>query len=143
MADAIKVEIQGLKELEKKLLEMSPKLARNGLRAAVSAGARVVAAEAKKNVPVDSGTLKRAIYTKQIREESGNTQQTFYVGARFGKREQSKNRDAYYFPFVEFGTAKMAARPFMRPAFESTKDQAAEAIKDKLAQRIEQLAGEK
>lgn len=143
MADALKVEIQGLQELEKKLLQMAPKLARNGLRAAVAAGARVVAAEARKNAPVDTGTLRRAVYSKQIREESNMTQQTFYVGARFGKREQAKNRDAYYFPFVEFGTAKMAAKPFMRPAFEATKEQAAEAIKDKLAQRVEQLAGEK
>jgi len=143
MADGVKMEVHGLKELERKLLEMSPKLAKNALRAAVAAGARVVAAEARKNVPVDSGTLRRSIYTKQIREESGDTQQTFYVGARQGKKEQAKNRDGWYFPFVEFGTEKMAARPFMRPAFESTKDAAVQAIKTRLAERIDKLAGEK
>jgi len=143
MADGVKMEVQGLKELERKLLEMSPKLAKNALRAAVAAGARVVAAEARKNVPVDSGTLRRSIYTKQIREESGDTQQTFYVGARQGKKEQAKKRDGWYFPFVEFGTEKMAARPFMRPAFESTKDAAVQAVKTKLAERIDKLAGEK
>jgi len=143
MADGVKMEVHGLKELERKLLEMSPKLAKNALRAAVAAGARVVAAEARKNVPVDSGTLRRSIYTKQIREESGDTQQTFYVGARQGKKEQAKKRDGWYFPFVEFGTEKMAARPFMRPAFESTKDAAVQAIKTRLAERIDKLAGEK
>lgn len=143
MVDVLKVEVQGLKELEQKLLQMAPKLARNGLRASVAAGARVVVAEARKNVPVDTGTLRRAIYQKQIREQSSMTQQTFFVGVRAGKREQKKNRDGYYFPFIEFGTTKMAARPFMRPAFESTKGQALEAMKEKLAQRVEQLAVEK
>jgi len=142
MADGISMHIDGLQELERKLIEMGPKLARNGLRAAVSAGARVVTAEAKVRVPVDSGTMRRAIYSKQIREESGDSQQTFYVGVRHGKKEQKKNRDAYYFPFVEFGTEKMAARPFMRPAFESTKEKSVGAIKDKLAERVNKLAGE-
>ena len=143
MANSVTVQVEGLKELEQKLLSFGDKLARNGLRAAVAAGARVVVKEARANVPVDTGTLKKAIYQKQIREESGNTQQTFYVGARHGKKEQAKGRDAWYFPFVEFGTEKMPARPFMRPACESTKDEAIEAIKSRLAERVEKLAGEK
>lgn len=143
MADTIKMDVHGLKELERKLRELPEKLAKNGLRAAVAAGSRLVASEARRRVPVDSGTLKRSIYTKQIREESNNQQQTFYVGSRHGKKEQAKGRDAYYFPFVEFGTEKSPAHPFMRPAFESTKEKAVEAVKTKLAERIEKLAGEK
>jgi HK97 gp10 family phage protein len=143
MADTMKLEVLGLQELEQKLREFGPRLAKNGLRAAVAAGARVVANEAKRNAPVDTGTLKRAVYLKQIREESNASQQTFFVGVRHGKGEKKKNRDGFYFPFVEFGTEKMAARPFVRPAFEATKEQAAEAIKAKLAERIAKLAGEK
>jgi HK97 gp10 family phage protein len=44
--------------------------------------------------------------------------------------------DAWYAHFVEFGTSKMAARPFMRPAFESRKAGAVEAIKSYLLSRI-------
>lgn len=143
MADGMKVQIDGLKELEQKLLQMSPKLAKNGLRAAVAAGSRVIANEAKKNVPVDTGVLRRAIFMKQIREESGNSKQTFYVGVRKGKGERKKNRDGWYFHMVEFGTKKMAARPFLRPAFESRRVEAAEVIKRRLAERIAKIAGEK
>jgi HK97 gp10 family phage protein len=100
-------------------------------------------AEAKKNVPVDTGTLRRAIYMKQIREASDNSKQTYYVGVRRGKSERKKNRDGYHFAFVEFGTAKMAARPFMRPAFEAKKVDAVEIIKKRLAERVEKLAREK
>jgi HK97 gp10 family phage protein len=137
------VTIDGLKELERKLLEMSPKLAQKGLRSAVAAGARVITKEARIRVPVDTGTLKRAIYAKRIREASGPSQQTFYVGVRSGKREQKKNRDGFYFPMVEFGTSKMQARPFMRPAFEARKIEAATAIKTKLLTTIDTLAKQK
>lgn len=141
MAD-LTIKVDGLQDLERKLLSYGDRLAKNGLRASVAAGARVVLKEARANVPVDTGTLKRSLYMKQIREESTNTVQTYFVGARFGKAEQKKNRDAFYFPFVEFGTEKMPAQPFMRPAFESTKEAAIEAIKNKLAERVEKLAGE-
>ena len=62
---------------------------------------------------------------------------------RSGKRQQAVKRgknvlnlDAYYGAFVEFGTSKMAARPFMRPAFETRRDYAIEAMRAYLAERI-------
>jgi len=58
------------------------------------------------------------------------------VSVRAGKRYRKRDVDAYYWRFVEFGTAKMAARPFMRPAFEAKKGDALEAIKGRLADRI-------
>jgi HK97 gp10 family phage protein len=53
-----------------------------------------------------------------------------------GKRG-NLSQDAWYWRFVEFGTRKMAARPFLRPALESRRREAVEAIKGRLAQRIE------
>ena len=99
--------------------------------------------EAKKNVPVDTGVLKRAIFMKQIREASNNSKQTYYVGVRKGKGERKKNRDGWYFHFVEFGTRKMPAQPFLRPAYEAKKIDAVEVIKKRLAERVQKLAGEK
>lgn len=43
----------------------------------------------------------------------------------------------YYSHFVEFGTKKMSARPFMGPAFESKK----EAAKERIAEVIRQELG--
>lgn len=143
MADGMSIKVEGLKELERKLLGMSPKLAKNGLRSAVAAGSRVIMAEAKKNVPVDTGTLRRAIFMKQIREASSNSKQTYFVGVRKGKGERKKNRDGWYFHFVEFGTVKMPAQPFLRPAFEAKKTDAVEVIKRRLAERVAKIAGEK
>lgn len=46
-----------------------------------------------------------------------------------------------YWWWVEFGTSKMAARPFLRPAFESQKLAAVEAMKTNIKMEIEQLFG--
>jgi len=41
---------------------------------------------------------------------------------------------------VEFGTRKMRARPFLRPALEAKRREAVQAMKDRLSERIEQEA---
>jgi HK97 gp10 family phage protein len=94
------------------------------------------------------GTLKRAVIMKQIPELSNKNKQTFFVTVRQGKkyRKQGKkgnlSQDAWYWRFVEFGTVKMSAQPFLRPAFDMRKNDALQAIKTRLAQRIEQAAQE-
>jgi HK97 gp10 family phage protein len=146
------VNVEGLAELRAALRELPQRIARNVLRGAVSAGAAVIRKEAKARAPLYTGkvaeghpppgTLKRAIYQKQINELSSLTNQVFFVGVRHGKKYQKqgkkgdKSQDAYYWRWVEFGTSKMAARPFMRPAFEAKKNEAVAAIKTYLTDRI-------
>ena len=158
MAKYESVQVQGLDQLAKALRELPQRVARNGLRAAVYAGAKVIRDEAKLQAPVATGamgpnqpppgTLKRSVIMKQIPELSGAQKQTFFVTVRHGKkyRKQGKkgnlSQDAWYWRFVEFGTVKMSARPFLRPAFDMKKHEAVTAIKTRLAQRIEQAAQE-
>lgn len=153
----ITVEIEGLKELQAALLELPRKTAKNALRSAVNAGAAVVRKEARQKAPVYTGavsaghpppgTLKRSVIQKFIKEQSNDFQSTFYVTVRKGKKYRGQGKkanlsqDAYYAYFVEYGTAKMAAQPFLRPAFEATKEQALQAMLTKLKERIEQEAG--
>jgi len=150
--------VSGLTELLAALKALPEKAARNALRGAVYAGAKVIVDEAKSKAPVYTGdvskghpppgTLKRSIIMKQIPEASNLYKQTFYVTVRHGKKYQkqgkdgSKSQDAYYWRFVEFGTQKMAARPFLRPAFEAKKMEAIEAIKKRLAERIDMAVRE-
>lgn len=152
------VRIEGLEELARALRELPQRVARNGLRASVYAGAKVIRDEAKLKAPMATGsaakghpppgTLKRAIIMKQIAELSGPRKQTFFVTVRQGKqyRNQGKrgnlSQDAWYWRFVEFGTVKMSAKPFLRPAFEGKKMEAVDAIKRRLAERVEQAAQE-
>lgn len=108
---ATTVKIEGLRELARALEQFPQRLGQNVLRGAVNAGARVIRDEAKTQAPVETGTLKRSIYTKRIREESGTLVQTYFVGVRRGKQYRSlttktgkdRSMDAYYAPFVEYG----------------------------------------
>ena len=158
MANLESVKIDGLDQLAQALRELPKRVARNGLRGAVYAGAKVIRDEAKLKAPVATaplgadqppqGTLKRSIIMKQVPELSSEQKQTFFVTVRHGKkyRKQGKNgnlsQDAWYWRFVEFGTVKMTARPFLRPAFEGKKHEAVDAIKNRLAERIEQAVQE-
>jgi HK97 gp10 family phage protein len=146
------LKIDGLQDLQRALRELPVNIGRNVLRGAVSAGAAEVRQEAKNKAPVyhgdvtqghpPAGTLKRSLYQKQIRELSDNFRQVFFVGVRRGKKyqKQGKNgnlsQDAFYWTFVEFGTEKMPAQSFLRPAFESRKQAAVDRMKEYMTKRI-------
>jgi HK97 gp10 family phage protein len=49
-----------------------------------------------------------------------------------GFRSDQNPDDPFYWWFLEFGTSKMAARPFLRPAFESTKDAQLTAMRKRI-----------
>jgi HK97 gp10 family phage protein len=146
MAEWVEVQVTGLKELNDRLLALPDRLAKNALRAAVNAAAQTIRKEAKLRAPKQTGTLKRALYAKQIRERSGIDKQTYFVSVRTGAKrgkdgKKDDSQDAYYWKFVEFGTVNMAAKPFLRPAFEAKKRDAVVAMAAKLRQRIEKVQG--
>jgi HK97 gp10 family phage protein len=153
LADFQNISIQGFEDFKRQLALLPGRVGRNVLRGAVNAGATVIRKEVALRAPEYTGpvaeghpppgTLKRAVYQKQIAELSSAVQQTFFVGVRAGKRQQTLKRggktvnlDAYYGRFVEFGTSKMSARPFLRPAFEAKKEAAIEAMRAYMAERI-------
>lgn len=84
----------------------------------VKAAALLIENAAKTNCPVRTGTLRRSIQTEV-------EDQTTKIIATIGPQVD-------YAPYVEFGTSRMAARPYMRPAFESEKEAAMDAIKQEL-----------
>jgi HK97 gp10 family phage protein len=148
--------VKGLSQLSAALKELPLRLARNALRQSVAKGALVIRDEAKVRAPVSSGpvkpgdplpgTLRRAIVIKHDAERSNAFSQTYVVAVRQGKRYRrrgkkgNRSQDAYYWRWVEFGTVKMSARPFLRPAFEAKKQAALAAIIEYLAQRLPEEA---
>lgn len=147
--------VKGLRELQDALRGLPDKVATKHLRGAVLAGAKLIRDEAKAIAPVYTGkvedghpppgTLKRAISmgrSNRDRAPGKEVANVFVRQAKNGNVGQKNVKayskfDAYYWRFVEFGTSKMAARPFMRPAFEAKKEGAVEAIKQRLADGVE------
>ena len=127
------MKIEGLRELGNALKELDGRVQKRIARSATAAGARVIANDAKQRVPVDKGTVKKNLRTANLKPNQRGLQETA-VGVRVkGKTDTS----AFHWRFLEFGTAKMAPKPFLRPAFEAKKGEAAQRIKEQLAKRLD------
>ena len=123
MPGTVKFELHGAKEFERLLKELGPVPAGRLGQNALMAGARVIAAEARRRVPVDTGELKRSIGVRSdrgLRRAGGDTRQAFVTAS------------ARHAGLVEFGTVRMAAQPYLRPAA----DESAGAALDKLGENL-------
>jgi HK97 gp10 family phage protein len=78
--------------------------------------------EAIQNVTsVRTGKLKNSITVSGVRTQDG----VKYVAI-------GPSKDGWYGKFLEFGTVKMRAKPFMAPGYENGKEQATATIKEEL-----------
>lgn len=152
------VTIEGLDTFAQALKLLPDNVSRKILRGAVAAAGKVIRDEAKSRAPVHTGsvaqghppagTLKRAIAQGRSNRFSRPGKEVYHVFVRNSAVAGSKGKkivaggkfDAYYWRYIEFGTSKMSARPFMRPAFEAKKDAAIEALTQYIAERFPQEA---
>jgi len=118
--------ITGLAELEKALLELAQPAARRALRKGMRRGAMVIRNDARNRVRIARGKLRRAIRSRERSDDQGWIRIAVEVP-----------RSAFYGKFGEYGTSKMAAWPFMRPAAESKTEEAVEAMRDAIAEAVQ------
>lgn len=113
------------------------------LRQAAVAGARVVFDEVRLRAPVgnayerkgtqhEPGTLKRSILIAYDKEDSLEGHLAIYL--------VTWSKEAFYGRFVEFGTSKAAAHPFLRPGYEAKKQEAAQAMIDVIQKKAQEAA---
>lgn len=135
----------GFKELAEAMQALPQRVATNALRRSVAAGARVIRDEAKMRAPVDTGEMRRDIKIKRERVAAGlSARYSVFVlsgkASRIAGKARNVDKNSFYWRFIEFGTAKMSAKPFMRPAFEAKKTEAVQKIADSLGEAIEHEA---
>ena len=91
-------------------LERLDKQIKDGARKARLRAAMEVEREAVAEVPVDSGRLKGSIMTQEVNDE--------LVEVGSGVKAGTEVEYAHY---VEYGTSKMAAHPYLQPAVEKVR----------------------
>lgn len=147
MADVdLNITVTGLRELLAEMQVLPEKIQGKAMRHALHAGAKVVKEAARNHHPWqdDTGFLRSAIvqfnakksdhpYSEQVRigvlkRRSKRPSKQFAAARSRKQRKQKAIGVPYYWRFLEFGTSRMSAKPFMRPAFESNKSQALELI---------------
>lgn len=136
------VQWKGFRELEQNLKLLGDDMREKGVKLMMSRAAVPMRDDAKSRAPILSepdprrkpGTVRNAI--RIWRKRATRYAVTYYVGVRTlgrkavtafkrktGRSSADNPNDPFYWRFLEFGTSKMSARPFLRPAFESKKQE--------------------
>ena len=143
------MKLHGLRELTERMRGLSAKIQKKHLNRALMAAAKLIVDDAKRRAPRGlTLAIYRNIVRKTARRKDGATARVI-IGVRHGKvrtqgggkklsRYDKAGLDPFYWWFHEFGTAKLAARPFLRPAFEANARAALEMIRTTLAKGIEE-----
>jgi len=124
------VKITGLRELEQKLRDETKKVAKRTLRRAAKDASEIWENAISERAPALTGFLKSQITmsSKATGGDEGSLQ--VMVGP---------SKKAYYGIFQEFGTRFQKANPFMRPAFEQTKDEVLNVFVENLKHELTAL----
>ena len=102
----MKVEFEGMDEFMQQLERLGDDVDKHTDEALINAG-KLLQKEVKKRVPVDTGKLRDNIMLSEVKDKTIDV----YV---------DQQGPAYYGVFLEEGTSKMRARPFMYPAFHNS-----------------------
>ncbi|HEL4830198.1 TPA: HK97 gp10 family phage protein [Stenotrophomonas maltophilia] len=145
------VSIQGLDGLLRSLREAPKAIQGRAVQAGMRKGGNVIRDDARRRAPKESGFMASQIVTRRANSRSrqragvGQGGEYFTVGVKTGRRRKYANTKrnrrrgrvgkvyeetgwAYYWRFVEFGTKKMRASPFLTPAGEAKGPEAAQVI---------------
>lgn len=158
----IEAKVEGLRELQRAMLELPKQLQGKVTQQALAAAAQPIVESARLRAPEKTGRLAKAIYSRRSRRSTPNLQ-VRDITVRSGKRQAQRDGDAYYWKFIEFGRAAIEAkpgrllkftapdgrtvytrsakaipaRPFLRPAFEVQKSTALKIFQQRMRRGID------
>ena len=121
------VRIEGLDELEKQFDRLIDTSKKKVMQKALNAAAAPIKKEAKAKAPKKTGLLKKSIRSKQMKYTEKPSVGIYVAGK------------AYYWWFIENGTSKMAAAPFLRPAVDAKYEEGVNKFKEKLKVEIDKV----
>jgi len=143
----LRMRIEGERELRRKLDRLAKGPRQAAVEQALRAGAEIIAERARANVAVRSGQLRDSIDVGTNLKHFGPVFADGMVGLGSGRVEGRgvavyvgpTAPDGFYGHMVEFGTINAPAHPFMRPAFETSRAAAQQAIVAELRRAIDDL----
>lgn len=168
MARPVTVTIDGLKELDKALGELTKATARNVVKRVLVKAGEPIAAAAAQYAPKDTLELSESIVvSSKIQNDIGRAEyaeamrqglgKDAAVKAMRGARRAAKGKGSFGVVLVgptqaktkknaikrivqEFGSVNQPGRPYMRPAWDQNKDKALDIIASELSGEIQKAA---
>lgn len=114
--------IEGLQELNQEFNDLENALTQE-IITALMRGGMIIETDAKRRCPVDTGRLRASLTTDVERERK--TTFVLKVGT-----------NVEYASFVENGTSRMAAQPFLRPAVDAKAKDVVDEIRESIREQI-------
>ncbi|OQP32433.1 HK97-gp10 family putative phage morphogenesis protein [Pantoea latae] len=141
------LDFSGLNDIAKDLEALSKAENNKVLRDATRAGAEVLKEEVIAKAPVRTGKLKRnvVVMTQKARRRGDISSGVHIRGVNPATGNSDKSmkagdpKNAFYWRFVEMGTSKMPAHPFVRPAFDVRQEEATQAALARMNQAIDEV----
>lgn len=162
MADGIEVKVEGIEQLSARFKALSVGMRNKGVRAAMRKGANVVRDAAKAAArAIDRPETPLSIEKNIAVQFNGRLQKRtgdigFRVGVRGGAKQYADTKanrrsgkvgssyttggTTFYWRFIEFGTSKMRARPFLRPAIENNAEKVMGVIVAEMNKQLDRFA---
>ena len=157
MDDGLTVKLEGVADLKRALAEAAADIRKKAVRGALREAGKVIQGAARGLAPVlmvatpirKPGTVRKNIVVRasKFARQAGN--EGVYINvrgirgkarvSRLGKAGAKNPNDPYYWKFLEFGTKKMPARPFLRPAADSKGEEAISKFMQSVVPQIEKL----
>lgn len=152
------VQVHGLKELGQKLKALPDEITKKGAGGPLLLALRrmgvKIQKDAQSRVAVDTGTLKDNIITSRLpRRKRAQGQEGVEVTVRAKAKKYVDNKrnrklgrvggeyntygPLFYARFLEFGTSRMTAKPFLTPAFEAAKPELPGMFQKELTRAID------
>lgn len=133
----VSVKFEGGEELARTLNALPTRLSRQLKREALLDAAEPIKAVARRMAPREPGAPDIA---DNIEAQAGRGGVDAFGDEKETTVAIGPVKGFFYGYYLEFGTVKMGARPFMRPAFDSQKDRTLALIKERLWVELQSFA---
>jgi HK97 gp10 family phage protein len=134
------LQVRGLDVLKARFATLKAETAAEVVAQAARKAFEPVLAAARSGAPVDTGLLRDSLKLQVVRPKGGGAVVQVGLKVTSGPGSQKPGRKALppsrRWHFVEFGTRKMAAHPFLRPALESNAQAVLDILRGELAKGI-------
>jgi HK97 gp10 family phage protein len=147
VADLFELDVRGDREILRRLRKFPPKFRQKAVRRAARVAMKIVLDDARATArafddPETPPMIWKLIVIKQKRTREAAVRMR--VGIAGGAKAQRAKDFPWYWRLLEFGTERMRAQPFLRPALENNAQAVGERFASELNTEIDkQLAEER
>ena len=147
----LEVRVENLDEIINKMSTFTSKLQRRGVGQAARKAMNIVreSARAKAKQFDDPATPESVIWKNIVTQQGGRraarmarADLIMRVGVRGGAKDPQTGdpKATFHWRFIEFGTSKIAARPFMRPALAENAQKVSDTFTAELRKAVDRIA---